>query len=30
MIPEDGAVGALALEGDDWKVTSCHKLELDR
>ena len=29
LIPEPGAVGALALEGDGWQISGCYKLRLD-
>jgi len=28
LIPEPGAIGALAMEGEGWRVTDCFKLEL--
>ena len=28
LLPESGAVGALALEGEGWQIADCHRLEL--
>ncbi len=27
MVPEDGAIGALALEGEGWQVSGCYRFE---
>lgn len=29
LVPESGAVGALAFEGEGWSVTGCYRLDLD-
>lgn len=28
LVPEEGAVGALALEGEGWRVSGCYRFEL--
>jgi len=30
LVPQPGAVGALACEGEGWEVTACHRYLLDR